>query len=56
MVVGTPIPVPKVSPSDAEAFEAAVTHVQGQLMVAMEGLYNKYKGMYGWEDRPLVMD
>lgn len=53
-VVGAPIAVKQTARSDP-GFAAAVDDAHGQLIEAMQTLYDKYKGMYGWADRPLVI-
>lgn len=53
-VVGAPVPVKKTSPSDP-GFAAAVDDAHARMIDAMQELYDKYKGMYGWQDRPLVI-
>lgn len=54
MVVGGPIPVKQTSPDDPN-FAAAVDEAHGKLVEAMQQLYDKYKGEYGWADRPLII-
>jgi 2-acylglycerol O-acyltransferase 2 len=54
MVVGAPVAVVQV-PRDAPEFEVVVEEVHQQYMMALQGLYDKYKLMYGWEDHPLIM-
>lgn len=53
-VVGAPVAVKKTAPSDP-GFAAAVDDAHGRLIDAMQELYDKYKGMYGWSHRPLVI-
>jgi hypothetical protein len=53
-VVGAPVAVKKTAPSDP-GFAAAVDDAHGRLVDAMQELYDKYKGMYGWSHRPLVI-
>lgn len=55
MVVGAPVPTRKTSRQDKEAFNAAVDEAHAALVEAMQQLYDKYKGEYGWADRPLVI-
>ena len=55
MVVGKPIPVPKL-PKDHPEFEATVDHVHRQVMVSLQEMYDRHKGTYGWQDRPLVIE
>jgi 2-acylglycerol O-acyltransferase 2 len=52
MVTGTPIPVPHLA-KDHPEYAAAVEEVHAKVMQATQDLYDKYKGLYGWEDRPL---
>jgi hypothetical protein len=56
MVVGKAIPVHRASPSDPEAFNAAVNKAHQDLMEQLQYLYDKYKVVYGWENRPMVME
>lgn len=53
-VVGAPVVVQQTAPSDP-GFAAAEDDAHGRLIQAMQELYDKYKGMYGWPDRPLVI-
>lgn len=55
MAVGLPIPVPQTSPTDP-SFEKVVDEVHAQVIEGYELLYNTYKGVYGWKDRPLVIE
>eukprot|EP00878_Enallax_costatus_P007622 GHUV01007981.1.p1 GENE.GHUV01007981.1~~GHUV01007981.1.p1 ORF type:complete len:298 (+),score=73.54 GHUV01007981.1:1660-2553(+) len=54
MVVGGPIPT-KQTPRDDPNFDAVVDEAHAKLVEAMQQLYDKYKGEYGWADRPLVI-
>ena len=54
MAVGAPVAVVKTGRAAAE-FEGVVEEVHQRYMGALLGLYGKYKGMYGWEDHPLIM-
>lgn len=54
MTVGAPISVPK-TPRDDPAFQAVVDDTHARYMTALQGLYDKHKGRYGWQDHPLVM-
>lgn len=53
-VVGKVVPVKKTAPTDP-GFAAAVDDAHSRVMVEMQALYDKYKGLYGWQDRPLVI-
>jgi hypothetical protein len=52
--VGAPVAVQQTAPSDP-GFAAAVDDAHSRLIEAMQELYDKYKGVYGWADRPLVI-
>jgi Diacylglycerol acyltransferase len=54
MAVGAPIPVPKVSPGDP-GYADAVDAAHAALVDALVALYDKYKGQYGWQQRPLLV-
>lgn len=54
MVVGGPIPV-KQTDRDDPNFAAVVDDAHAKLVDAMQQLYDKYRGEYGWADRPLVI-
>ena len=43
-----------MSPSDPR-FEQAVEEFHKRVMNGMLELYDRHKGRYGWEDRPLVL-
>lgn len=53
-VVGAPVAVKQTAASDP-GFAAAVDDAHSRLVGAMQELYDKYKHMYGWSDRPLVI-
>lgn len=55
MAVGGPIHVPHIVPG-AEGFDEAVQVAHEQLVKALVELYDKYKGLYGWQDRELVVN
>eukprot|EP00879_Flechtneria_rotunda_P005483 GHRR01005776.1.p1 GENE.GHRR01005776.1~~GHRR01005776.1.p1 ORF type:complete len:250 (+),score=65.05 GHRR01005776.1:1680-2429(+) len=54
MAVGAPILVKQTSASDP-GFAAAVDEAHGKLVAATQQLYDKYKGVFGWQDRPLLI-
>lgn len=54
MVVGKPVKVEKTARSDPN-FQAVVDSTHQAYMDALQALYDKHKGLYGWEDHPLVM-
>ena len=58
MVIGAPIPVPKVSPDDRPRFDAAVDDAHARLVEALQALFDKYKGAYDarWADRTLSIE
>lgn len=54
MAVGSPIHVPHIAPGQP-GYREAVDVAHEQLVKALVELYEKYKGLYGWHDRPLVV-
>jgi hypothetical protein len=38
-----------------EPSEEQVQQLQDQLIVDMESLFDRYKGLYGWEDKKLII-
>ena len=54
MVVGPPVPVPKLPRSDPN-FAAVVDDVHQRYMDTLQQLYDTHKGTYGWQSHPLVM-
>lgn len=54
MVVGPPVRVEKVSPLDPR-FQDVVNDTHQRYMDTLQELFDKYKVMYGWSDRQLIM-
>jgi hypothetical protein len=54
VAVGAPIPVPRIAPG-APGFDAAVESAHAQLVAGLTALYHKYKDVYGWAGRELVV-
>lgn len=54
MVVGAPLEVVKVPRADP-GFAAAVDETHARYMERLAGLFERYKGEYGWHDRELIM-
>lgn len=54
MVVGSPVKVQKTSRNDPH-FQSVVDSTHQAYMDALQALYDKHKGLYGWQDHPLVM-
>lgn len=54
MCVGAPVKVVKTARNDPH-FQAVVDSTHTAYMEALQGLYDKHKGRYGWQDHPLVM-
>eukprot|EP00877_Chromochloris_zofingiensis_P004273 jgi/Chrzof1/13847/Cz08g14220.t1_DGAT2A[v5.2] len=54
MVVGKPIPVKQLKPTDP-GYHQAVDEAHAALVLALEELYYRYRGHYGWNDRPLII-
>lgn len=54
MVVGTPVKVEKVSRLDPR-FQEVVDDAHKRYMDSLQALFDKYKVVYGWSDRQLVM-
>ena len=54
MVVGAPVTVVKTPRSDSN-FQSIVDDTHRRYMEALRALYDKHKGVYGWEDHPLIM-
>ncbi|GLI66395.1 hypothetical protein VaNZ11_010187, partial [Volvox africanus] len=52
MVVGQPIPVPRV-PWDDPKYEEVINEVHKRVCDALQKLYDNHKTEYGWADRPL---
>ncbi|GLI66396.1 hypothetical protein VaNZ11_010188 [Volvox africanus] len=55
MVVGQPIPVPRV-PRDDPKYEEVINEVHKHVCDALQKLYDNHKTEYGWADRPLVIN
>ena len=55
MVTGKPIPVPHLS-KDHPDFESTVDEVHQAFMAALQDLYDRHRGEYGWAHRPLVIE
>eukprot|EP00873_Tetraselmis_striata_P020064 jgi/Tetstr1/440328/TSEL_028665.t1 len=56
MACGLPVPAGPGLPKDHPDFDATVDKVHQQLVDAMQQLYDNHKAMYGWADKPLVID
>lgn len=52
-VKGTPIPTNHIKCE--EPSKEQIEEVQGQLLAELEELFDKYKGLYGWQDKRLVV-
>ena len=56
MVTGHACKVNKTDPKkDPAAFEAEVNRAHAAVVEELKGLYDRHKGTYGWQDRPLVI-
>jgi 2-acylglycerol O-acyltransferase 2 len=56
MACGPPVVAGPGMPKDHPDFLRTVDEVHQQLVDAMQKLYDDHRGMYGWADRPLIID
>lgn len=55
--VGKPVVTKQMTEADdPEAFAAEVDRVHAEFMKRLAEVYDKYRGMYGWEDMPLRIE